>query len=229
VARRDADKMKVSVQDFFQDFYDSQVFHPVIAGQDMKWSYIDIAYDSIVNIDKLFNSVDRNIFRKEMIAVRMDMVGLAFTHIIKNMERLLNQSLFTKDYLIKNGQSEIWDIMGEYTHAIAKSSTDIVKGERALRATILMINDMRSLLFEKYMNKYFKEGMDVSCITHVCNKEGCEVAWSKKVTLKYLVASFADRVRCNESINPEAIMAIATVIWGFYQGAKDAIKSINFG
>jgi len=65
--------MKVSIQDFCQDFYDSQIFHPVIAGQDMKWSYIDTAYDSIVKKDKLLNSVDRNVFRKEMMAVRMEM------------------------------------------------------------------------------------------------------------------------------------------------------------
>ena len=221
--------MKVSVQDFFQDFYDSQVFHPVIAGQDMKWSYIDTAYDSIVKIDKLFNSVDRNVFRKEMMAVRMEMVGLAFTHKIKNKEQLLNQSLFTEDYLNKIAQSEIWDIMGEYNQAIARSSTDITKGERASRATIVMINNMRILLWEEYLKKYYKDGMDKTCIARICNREGCEVAWGKHVTDRYLMARLADRVGCNESINPDALMVVASVIWGFYQGAKEAIKSVSFG
>ncbi len=220
--------MKVSVQDFCQDFYDSQVFHPIIAGQDMKWSYIDTAYDSIVKIDKLFKSVYRNVFRKEMMAVRMEMVGLAFTHNVKNKEKLLNQSLFTRDYLTKNAQSELWDIMGEYNQSIAMSSTDIAKGERASRATVVMINNMRSLLFEEYMKKYFKEGMDVKCIARVCNREGCEVAWGNHVTDRYLMARLANRVGCNEGINPDALMVIASVIWGFYQGAKETIKSVSF-
>jgi hypothetical protein len=77
-------KPKTSIKDFFQNFYDTMVFNPVIAGQDIKWSYIDAAYDSIVKRDKLFDSVDKDIFRKEMMAVRMEMVGLAFAHKIKS-------------------------------------------------------------------------------------------------------------------------------------------------
>ena len=164
-----------------------------------------------------------------MMAMRMELVGLAFTHNVKNKERLLNQSLFTKDYLIENAQAEIWDIMGEYNQAIAMSSTDIVKGERALRATITMINDMRSRIGEEYMKKYFKEGMDGKCIARICNREGCEVAWGKQITVKYLMAKLADRVGCNKGINPDALITIASVIRGFYQGAKEATKSVSFG
>jgi hypothetical protein len=219
--------MRVSVQDFFQDFYDSQVFHPVIAGQDMKWAYIDTAYDTIIKADNLFNSVDRNVFRKEMLALRMEMIGLASTHNVKNAERLLNQSLFTRDYLYKNGEPEIWDIMGEYNQSIAMSSTDIAKSERAQRSVITLANTVRASLAEKYMKKYYKEGMDIKCMARVCNRECCEVAWADNVTVRYLTARFADRVGCNEDINSDALMAIASVIWGFYQGAKEAIRSVK--
>ncbi|MBN1176917.1 MAG: hypothetical protein JXA51_04475 [Dehalococcoidales bacterium] len=215
--------MKISVKDFFQDFYDSQVFHPVIAGQDMKWTYIDTAYDSVVKIDRLFTSVDRNTFRKEMIALRMEMIGLVFTHNIKKKEQLLNQSLFTKDYLDENAQSEIWDIMGEYNQSIAMS-TDIGKNEKELIET----NERRMSLFEEYMNKYHKDDMDITCIARICNREGCEVAWEKQYTLMRLMSRFAARVECSENINQDALTTIISVIWGFYQGAKEAIKSVNF-
>jgi hypothetical protein len=90
-------EMKVSVEEFFQDFYERQVFHSIIAEQDIKWAYIDAAYNSILEKDESFSSVDIDVFRKEMIAVRMEMVGLAFAYSIKDREKLLNQSIFTKN------------------------------------------------------------------------------------------------------------------------------------
>jgi hypothetical protein len=206
------------------------MFHPVIAGQDFKWIYIDTAYDNIVKIDKLFSSVDRNVFRKEMMSMRMEVIGLAFKHNVKDKKNLLNQSLFTRDYLIKNDESELWDIMGDYNQVIAMSS---IKGANvnkfADKFGITMITSVRASLLEEYMKKYYEEGMDKRCISYICNREACDIAWGQQVTARHLTYRLADRIGCNEEINPDALMAITSVIWGFYQGAKDAIKSASFG
>jgi hypothetical protein len=216
-------KQKVNIFDFCQDLYDSKIFYPIIAGQDFKWLYIDTAYNKIIEIDKLFNSVDRSIFRKEMMAVRMEVIGLAFKHQIKNKEILLNQSLFTRDYLIKNAESELWEIMGDYNKVIAMSST---KG--ANKFTIDMINSVRASLFEEYMKKYFKDDMDGDCVSYICNREACDVAWKQQVTARQLTYRLEDRVGCSEYISLDIIMPILTLIWGFYHGAKEAINLVSF-
>lgn len=220
--------MKLSVLDFFQDFYDSQVFHPIIDGQDLKWLIIDTAYDSMCKIDNIFSAVDRDVFRKEMIAVRMEMVALAFIHKIKDMQQLLNQSAFTKRYLDENSHSGIWDIMGEYNQSIAFSSTKIADSEREENTIATMLNEMRTNLFEEYMKKYSRDGIDGHCITRICNREGSEVAWDNQVTIRYLMARLADRVGCDQGIDSDVLMAIASTIWGFYEGAEEAVKSIKF-
>jgi hypothetical protein len=192
----------------------------------MKWTYIDTAYDSIVKKDKLFSSVDRTVFRKEMLAVRMEIFALVLTHKIRKEEIVLNQSLFTKDYLSKINESELWDIMGEYNQAIARSMHDLVKGERLSRANDEFIDNMRLGLFEDYVKKY---RMDKTCIARVCNRVGSEVAWEQHVIVNNLSARLASRVNCSEDINAEALIGIPSVIWGFYQGAKEAIKSVSLG
>lgn len=212
--------MKVRVQNFFQDFYNSQVFHPVIAGDDLKWSYIDEVYDSIIEKDKAFHLVDKNIFRKEMMALRMEMIGLAFSHNIKNKELLLSQSLFTKKYLENNNEPELWDIMGEYNKGVAMSM-DYSKNERE----ISLNNVRRASLYDGYVHNY--PDMDKYCIARVCNRDGSEDAWKKQYTIMRLTARFCDRADCDEKID-ETLTVVSSVIWGFYQGAKDAIKSVKF-
>ena len=128
--------MKLNVQDYFQNFYDTMIFHPVIGGlnvQFVKWSFFDAAYDSIIKIDKLFSTVDKNTFRQEMMALRMELIGLSFYfHNSKRDELLLAQSVFTKNYLRDNGSLEIWETMHEYNKVISESSMRFVKGDREL-------------------------------------------------------------------------------------------------
>ena len=185
--------MNISVRDFFQDLYDSQVFHPIIAGDDLKWSYIDEVYDSIIEKDKAFKSVDKNVFRREMMALRMEIIGLAFSHNIKNKELLLNQSLFTKKYLENNNESELWDTMAEYNKGIAMSM-DYLKNEKS----IAISNLRRASLYNGYVNNY--PDMDKYCIARVCNRESSEDAWKKQHILMRLIARFCDRADCDKKI-----------------------------
>ena len=64
--------MKVSIQDFYQNYYDTQVFQ-----QDAKWTIIDMSYDSSVRIDNIFGSVEKDAFRREMIALNMELIETA--------------------------------------------------------------------------------------------------------------------------------------------------------
>jgi hypothetical protein len=221
-------KPTVRIQEFLQDLYDKWVFHPIIAGQDVKWFYIDSIYDDIVKIDKLFSLVDKDVFRKEMLAIRMEMVGLAFTHNVKKKDILYNQSLFTVDYLNKNNQSELWDIMGEYNNVIALSTTYTTNGERTDNRTNEIMNIGRISLASEYSKKYGQDDKNIECMARIINREFTEVSWNGQIMTVLLTSKFATRVRCNTDIDTNALTAISTVIFGFYQGAKEAINDVNF-
>jgi hypothetical protein len=90
------------------------------------------------------------------------------------------------------------------------------------------INKRRTSLFEEYMNKHKKDNIDGTCVALICNREGSNDAWEKQYTLSSLTLRFTDRVGCGEGLNPDAIIGVTSVIWGFYQGAKEAIKSVQF-
>ena len=131
--------------------------------------------------------------------------------------------VFTKSHLEQNQQTEIWNVMGEYNQAIAHSSTDIDNSERKQRERITFINQLRVKLFDKWV----ESGLEPKCAAHVLNRMGTDVAWDKKVTLKHLTARCADRLQCQIRLDSEALFRISAVIWGLYNGAKEAIQSIN--
>ena len=216
-------KTKVSIEEFCQQFYDSQIFHPVIAGQDASSLYMEEVFNFVVEADQSFAAVDKTVFKREMIALRIELFGLAFMHHVKKDEHLLAQSVFTRNYLEQNGQLEIWNIMPEYNKAIAASSTEIVSGVRMKRGWTAAMNKMRFDMFVRWENA----GVDPECAVRVSNRLGTEVAWEKHITIKHLTARLADRLGCDVNLKSEALFRLGTAIFGLYNGAKEAVKSVN--
>jgi hypothetical protein len=215
--------MKVSIHNFFQSYYDLKIFYPVIAGQVKKWFYIDILYDNNVKIDKTFSSINRNIFREELLAARLEIIGLVFTHTVNKKNLLLNQLLFTQEYLQKNAQLKIWEIMGAYNQAIMLSM-DIEKNEKE----VMKICKRRQTLLEEYEKKYTKNPVYTSYIERICNRVDSEEAWEKHHTLMSLTARIAHRVDCNAGIHQSTLINIMSMISGYYQAAKKAILFVQF-
>jgi len=221
--------MNVNVQDFFKDFYDRMIFHPVFWGLDFKWFFLDTAYNEIVKIDKLFGSVDRDAFRKEMIALRMELIAFSFyIHNSKKDELLLAQSVFTKNYLQDNGSLDIWDTMLEYNKVISESSCRHLEGNRPLwRGCVSFHNNFMFNKCKEFLNTHNTDGTDPVCIGRVCNRYTSEIAWKKHFTERYLMSKLVERINCNKEINPDALMGIIATFMGFYQGADKAVSAFN--
>ena len=215
--------MKISIPDYFREFYDTKIFYPIASNRAKRWFYIDNWFDTNVKIDKLFESVDRDSFKKEMIAVHVELVGLAFVHNIKKEEQVLNQSLFTQEYLQKNALLEIWDIMGNYNKTIALSM-EMEKDEKA----VMKIREQRQTLFKEYMKKYHKVMMDRACIERISNREGSEGAWKRRFTLIRLTAKIAERIRYKPKTDQSVLINTMSTISGFYEAAKGSIQSASF-
>lgn len=229
-------KPKIGIEEFCREFYDTQIFHPIIAGTHVGSAFLETVFKSVSEADQSFAAIDPTLFRKEMTALRMELFGLAWMHKFKREEYTIPQSLFTKRYLEENGRLDIWDIMGEYNQAIAQFSVMTATGEqmggRVGRGRIVSLNALRTDLFMYWAEQWRKMGFratqaDYDALAHALNRIGADIRRADCVAVKLLAARLAVRLRCREDLESEALFRLETVIFGFYNGAKEAIKSVN--
>ena len=233
-------KPKISIEEFCREFYDTQIFHPIIAEIDVWSAFLETVSKSVSEADQSFAAIDLTLFRKEMTALRMELFGLAWMHKFKREEYTIPQSLFTKRYLEENGRLDIWDIMGEYNQAIAQSSVMTATGEqmggRLGRARIVSLNKLRTDLFMKWAEANLRDSKSTTkeeqqdradCAAHALNRIGADIRRADCVAVKLLAARLAVRLRCRKDLESEALFRLETVIFGFYKGAEEYLKSVN--
>lgn len=232
-------KPKIGIEEFCQQFYDSQILRPIIAGEDVWAGFLEIVFKSVAEVDQSFAAIDMAVFKGEMTALRLELFGLAWGHRFKQESFTIPQSIFTRRYLEASGQREIWDIMGEYNQAVAQSATLNVTGEqmegRVARARITSLNLSRSNMFDKWAEANIgdpsapteEENMLANCVARVANRIGADIRRNDCILVKRLTARLADRLNCDPNLSAEALFRLGAVIFGFHEGATEAIKSVN--
>lgn len=216
-------KPKVSIEEFCREFYDSQIFQPIIADEDVGSVFCDAVFNSISEAYPSFATADRVVFRQEMTALRMELFGLAWVHHFKQGKYTLPQAVFTKSYLEQKGHLDIWNIMLDYNQAVARSSVITATGEQEKASWITYINSLRAGLLDKWI----ETGIDKECAVCVANRMGTENSCNKGITLQLLNARLADRLGCDISLSFEALLRLEAVILGLYHVATESIKSAN--
>jgi hypothetical protein len=237
-------KPKVSIEEFCRQFYDSFVFNATIGGVDLNEVLCKTFFDSIVEADQSFAEIDRDKFRNEMIAIRMELFGLAWLHKFKKEELAISQSLFTRRYLEENGRIEIWEAMGAYNQAIARSSITTVKQDPDGRRRFTQIDD--DLLVARMNKARFdictkwaesnlpkpelmteKDKITLACAVRVANRFGVDAKRFSSITVPLLASRLADRLGCDISIDFDALFRLGAFIFGFYEGAKEGLRDAN--
>lgn len=221
-------KPVTTIQDFFQHSYDQTIFNPALHGQDMRWLFVSLLYSTTLTRNPSFGTINRSLFRQEMIAVRLELLALAFMHVDGDDDHFLMQSMFTKDYLTKNGAGELWDTMGEYNRVIALSSAHSFKGACALRITTTMSDSLRFALATEFLEQHSADKADLECQVRVCNRCGGELAWESGATAKLFVARLTTRLGCGDNLDSDSLMALEGVLKWFYRSDKEAMSSVNF-
>lgn len=221
-------KHRTGVDEFCQHFYDTNIFHAIVAGTDLYANFCEVSYDSVVQADSRFTAIDRQLFRQELTAVHMELFSLAWTHCrkFKPDAYLLRQTIFTKDYLEREGCQRIWDIMLEYNRAIADSLNETIYSipiERVRRGKAAFLNSFRFNLCKEWV----KDGTDEYCAARILSRMFTENAWNRKITLKHLTAQCTRRLQNDLNLNDEALFKLSVVMYGLYNGARDAIKSVT--
>jgi len=240
-------KQKVGVEEFCRQFYDNVIFHPIIAGQDFNEVWYDNVFHSIVEADKSFAVVDKSVFHREMTALRLELLGLAWLYKFPDNKFTIPQSIFTRQYLESNGKLELWDSMVEYNKVIAQSAFPTPSGiqmhtrlgkqmqERLKRGKTTFVNTFRWGVFEKWAEANIddpsapteEEKILGSCVICVVSRMLADIRKNDCMLVKLLAVRLAERVGYDASLNAEAFLRLGAVIFGLYEGAEKAIKVIK--
>ena len=226
-------KPKNNIEEFCQEFYDSQIFHtPVIAGKDITSLWWETVYDNVVEADHSFANIDPTLFRREMTAIRLEMFSMALANKFKNEKHCISQSIFTRLYLEKNEKLELWDIMGEYNQAIAQSLTMTADGKQMGAGRLAQADKSRADMFYRWCKDNIADPQNITeqekgilkCVAHAANRVGADVKRNDCILVRRLAARLASRLGCDINLKREALFGLGTAIFGLYKGAEEAIR-----
>jgi hypothetical protein len=234
-------KPEFSIGDCCRQFYNKNIFDGAAVGQDVWYDLLDTYFKSIVEVDQSFSSVDKELFRNEMTALRMVLFAFALgcSKKFNKDEFTLPASFFTSSYLKEKGRLDIFNIMLAYNRAIARSAimdANLQKySGKAGEALIIRVNDLRSRMALKWADIYVSDrGISlqeqknkISCINMVANRIGADIEREDGVVVKSLCAELATRLRDGENLNSEAMSQLSAIILGFYRGAQEYLESVG--
>ena len=230
-------KPKVTIEEFCRQFYDTQIFNANIGAGDAWRMFSNTALESVVEADRSFAAVDRARFQEELTAIRMELFALDWMRRFKREDLTVPQSLFTRRYLQEEGKLPIWDIMGEYSQAVARSATTSETGQQVDgplgRAQVAGVNVRRLEMFKKWGDAVGDESTTeqredlLNCVARVANRIGADIDRTNGILIKLLSARLADRLGCDDDLSSEALVRLAALIYGLYQGAREATSEAN--
>lgn len=212
-------KEKVDTAQFCRDLYDKHVFESDKDESELHMMYCKTVQNQIALEDPPFGLIDIYSFADEMLALRMEVIGVAWSHKLGE-NSALTQSEFTKSYLLQEYKDYVWDHMSEYNQIVAQSATygaDTSTGAGRMRVTF--INQMRIKLFDGWA----EGARDTEAAARVANRLGTEATW--KVTRSLLAMEMAERL--GHEGPDETLAGLTAVTEGFYRGAADAIKEVK--
>ena len=229
------------VEECCKQFYDENMFSENAVDTDVGSGLLDDYFKSITEVDQSFLSVDKELFRDEMTALRMVLFAFALGCSKKFNEDkfLIPASFFTRSYLKEKGRLDIFDIMPSYNKAIARSAimdANLQKySGKTGNALIISVNDLRSRMALKWADIYVgdraiplqEQKTKVSCINMVANRLGADIEREDGVVVKSLCAELATRLRDGENLNSEAMSQLSAIIFGFYRGAEEYLGSVG--
>lgn len=232
-------KPEFRVEDCCRQFYDDNIFDGTTVGKDDWYDLLDGYFKSIAEVDQSLSSVDQELFRNEMTALRMVIFEFALgcSKKFDKDEFALPASFFTRSYLEKKKRLDVIDIMPAYNRAIARSATmdaNLQKySGKTGEALIIKVNDLRSRKALNWADIYVgdratslqEQKNKISCINMVANRIGADIEREDGVVVKSLCAELAARLREDENLNSEAMSKLSEVIFGFYRGAEEYLES----
>jgi len=212
---------KVTVQQWCDEFYNKYVFALPIGGANPWQVFCRSVRDQVVQADPAFSGVDEQILSDQLLALRLEVVGIAWMIRVKD-EFSPKQSQCTQEYLANHNQDQYWEMMEPYNQAVAKAAVGGSDGSTAAgRAHITFMNSMRMQLFDKWVTTV----SDPKHAARAANRIGTEVPGKGQKTHVYLSFALTDQLQCE--VNEEARGRLIATIHGFFEGASEELKKVK--
>lgn len=213
-------KTKTDAAEFAKSFYDRFVFGPAPGGADLAETFAEVTRRLIGEADSSFVAVSLPRLKEELLALRLEMIGTAWTHESK-AEAVLATSETTKAYLSALGRLDLWEAMADYSAAVAESATYGADPKRGTgRALLIMVNKGRMDFFDKW-----HQGRDGEAVARVANRIGSEASWKSGVMQSMVALQVTRRLEI-EGSDP-IWEQLAAVAHGLYQGAKEELGGVQ--
>ncbi|MCJ7514557.1 MAG: hypothetical protein MUO89_01105 [Dehalococcoidia bacterium] len=240
-------KPKVDMESFCRDYYDSQMFHAVVNDEDASQKVLDVAFKLLTDSDPAFFKVAPPLFELEMTAMHLELFALAFLKRFSNFEQAVQQSIFTLRYLQNKGKSDVWEAMGHYNTAIARTATIYANGQQMSeddafgRMRINQVNLSRFKSFEKWAKSHFsdpdnlttdeKEMLD--CVSRVCNHIEADIMRDRQIGSRMITGLFLYRLGAeniwgtNWQPSKDLALRMASQPLSMYEFATGVLKTID--
>lgn len=240
-------KHKVNMESFCRDYYDSQMFHTIVDGEDASQKILDTAYKQLTDSDPSFSKVDRELFDFEMTAMNLELFALAFLRRFSHFDKAVQHSIFTLRYLQNKNRSDIWESMGEYSKTIAQTATMNANGQQMTgdtgieRMTITRVNSFRLDLFEKWLKTHFHDPENLteneqeiaSCVARVCNHIEADILRNNEIGNRRIAALFLFRLGAGElwgenwQPSEDFLLGVASQPYAMYDFASKILKTVD--
>lgn len=240
-------KPKVDMESFCKDYYDSQMFHAIVNGEDASQKILNAAFQLQTDSDPSFSKVDRALFDREMTAMHLELFGLAFLKRFSDFDKAVQQSIFTLRYLQDKDRSDIWEAMGEYSKVIAQTATMNANGQQMTghtgieRMTITRVNQSRFELSKKWLNSRFSDLKNLTasekeiagCAGRVVNHIEADILRKNQIGNRRIAALFLFRLGAekiwgkNWQPSEDFLLRIASQPYSMYDFATRILKTVD--
>ena len=188
-------KPKVSIEEICQQFYDYEIFQ--------NSAFYDTAFDFVTQGDTSL-VIDRNLFERELTALRIELFGLALCHHNRHLARkdeysrdsdkqsalvkeICDEILFTKKYLELSEKLNIWEAMALYNEEVDQvcGKSDVVNLEGLHPVIAIEVEGgeearrevksyMRESLRSMWAEEFKRFIEDSECVSRLLNRSGSD-------------------------------------------------------
>jgi len=242
-----SNKPKVDMETLCRDYYDSQMFHKIVDGEDGTQKILKASYELLTDSYSDFLKVDRELFDSETTAMNLALFALAFFRRFSDFNKAVKQVIFTLHYLQEKKRNDIWESMRSYNKVIAQTATLEANGQpmsgetRIGRMTIIRVNERRVQTYGNYLkthslnpNKLSDEEEGIAqCVAYACNHIEADILRHNEIGNRLISGLFLYRLGAEalwgENWHPseDFLLRVASQPYSMYEFATKSLKAVD--
>lgn len=229
------------METFCADYYENQIL-----GESSK-EIFDSTFQLLTDSFPDFSKVNRKIFDLEMSAMNFELFSLALYKKYSNIDKAIQQEIFTFRYLEDKKRSDILDSISAYNKTVAKTATldkngQPLTGDTAIgRMTIIRVNELRFNSMKQWMQSHFKdpehltedESKIANCVGRACNHIEADILRNNEYGNRLITGQFLFRIGAEDlwgtdwRPSQDFLLRTASQSYSMYDFANNTIKKFD--